>query len=151
MTRSEDATGEQPAVEPTVSTAPPPARPRRWWSAIPKHLGRARTSTLVLGLLFLAIGALYLNVRPEPEGTTIVVDTGVTTPAPTTGGTPTTTPPATTTPAPTTPSEPTTTEESTSTVPTESSVPGETTETVPTPTPTTETTSVPPVPTTPTG
>ena len=150
MTRSEDATGEQPVVEPTVSTAPPPAQPRRWWSAIPRHLGRARTSTLVLGLLFLAIGALYLNVRPDPEGTTIVVDTGVTTPAPTTDGSPTTTPPATTTPAPTTTTEPTTTEESTSPVPTETSLPGETTETVPPPA--TETTSVPPVPTTrPTG
>jgi hypothetical protein len=61
---------------PTVRTGPPggtvaPAG-RRWtWGAIPDHLGRARTSTLVLSVLFLAIGTLYLNVRPDeqPPGT----------------------------------------------------------------------------------
>ncbi|MGY1916736.1 hypothetical protein [Blastococcus sp. SYSU DS0973] len=63
--------------EPTVSTAPattgtaaPDVVPaHRWWSSIPRHLGRARTSTVVLVVLFLSIGALYLNVRPPAPGT----------------------------------------------------------------------------------
>ncbi|WP_347058438.1 hypothetical protein ABC795_17050 [Blastococcus sp. HT6-30] len=63
--------------EPTVSTAPattgtaaPDVAPaHRWWSSIPRHLGRARTSTVVLVVLFLSIGALYLNVRPPAPGT----------------------------------------------------------------------------------
>ncbi|MCW2637436.1 MAG: putative polymerase sigma factor [Blastococcus sp.] len=58
--------GEQPVAAPTVSTAPSPSLAHRWWSAIPSHVGPARLSTVVLGLLFLAIGALYLQVRPDP-------------------------------------------------------------------------------------
>lgn len=59
-------------AEPTVSTAPtsgtaaePPTS--RWWNwgAVPDHLGRARTSTVILSVLFLAVFALYLNVRPD--------------------------------------------------------------------------------------
>lgn len=61
---------------PRVSTAPaigdtttPDVAPgHRWWSAIPRHLGRARTSTVVLGLLFVVVFTLYLNVRPPAEG-----------------------------------------------------------------------------------
>ena len=49
---------QEPAPEPTVSTAPPPRR------RIPSHLGPARTSTVVLAVLWLALGTLYLNVRP---------------------------------------------------------------------------------------
>jgi hypothetical protein len=45
-------------------------RGSRWLAAIPRHVGRARTSTVVLSLLFLAIGALYLNVRPTTAETT---------------------------------------------------------------------------------
>jgi hypothetical protein len=63
---------------PSVSTAPTggeaaPAGPRWWhWGAVPHHLGRARTSTVVLSLLFVAVFALYLNVKPDaaPTGTT---------------------------------------------------------------------------------
>jgi hypothetical protein len=55
---------EQPQVTATVSPAPPP---KSRWDAIPHHLGRARTSTVVLSVLFLAIGALWLNVRPDPD------------------------------------------------------------------------------------
>ncbi|WP_051005092.1 hypothetical protein [Blastococcus saxobsidens] len=66
--------GAPPA--PTVSTAPaaagttsPDVAPgHRWWSAIPRNLGRARTSTVVLGLLFVGVFALYLNVRPPDPG-----------------------------------------------------------------------------------
>ena len=87
-----EPTPEQPQVTATVSPAPPP---KSRWDAIPHHLGRARTSTVVLSVLFLAIGALWLNVRPDP-------------PDPATNGTPVVEQPAG--PAPTTaapPSEPT--------------------------------------------
>ena len=137
MTAPSEPTGEQPA------------EPRRWWSMVPRHLGRARTSTVVIGLLFVALFALYLNVRPDPEAAagTSGGGAGVTEPAPTTGGTTTTpAPEPTTAPAPTTAEEPTTTEDTTATVPEETTVPPEPTETVPAPT--TGTTTVPPLPTT---
>lgn len=148
MSAPGDPTREQPAVEPTVTTAPAPGAPPRWWSAIPRHLGRARTSTVVLGLLFLAIGALYLNVKPDPVAPpTTRSDSEVTEPATTTPPPTTTQPePTTSQPAPTTTVDPTTTTETTTQVPTETSTPAETTETVPSPT--TPTTSVPAVPTT---
>ena len=137
MTAPSEPTGEQPA------------EPRRWWSMIPRHLGRARTSTVVIGLLFVALFALYLNVRPDPEvpaGTT-GGGTGVTEPAPTTGGTTTTpAPEPTTDPPPSTDEEPTTTEDATTTVPEETTVPSEPTGTVPPPT--NDPTTVPPLPTT---
>jgi hypothetical protein len=109
------STGEQPAVKPTVTTAP--ARSR--WSKLPAHLGRARTSTVILSVLFLAIGALYLTVRPETTTTTTTTTTteiGDQQPATTTApAAPTTA--ETTTPAPetTTESESATTEEPTTT------------------------------------
>ncbi len=69
-------------AEPSVSTASPPA-PSRWWSAVPHHLGRARTSTVVLALLFVGLYTLYLYVRP-PDTTTVVpvTETTVETPSP---------------------------------------------------------------------
>jgi len=80
--------------QPTVS---PEAAPRSPWhvSRIPAHLGRARTSTVVLSVLFLAIFALYLNIRPEPTGAA-PAGTGVSVPAATTAPAPvpTTTPPS---------------------------------------------------------
>ena len=63
-----EPTREQQPITPEVSTAPPPAHARSRWAAIPAHLGRARTSTLVLTALFLAVGALYLQVKPETTG-----------------------------------------------------------------------------------
>jgi hypothetical protein len=69
-----EPTAEQPSVAPTVSTAPAHSRWRV--SKLPSHLGRARTSTLVLVVLFLAIGALYLNIRPPTPGTTTTAGTG---------------------------------------------------------------------------
>jgi cytoskeletal protein RodZ len=124
-----EPTAEQPVVTPEVTTAPAGGR----WSRIPHHLGRARTSTLVLGVLFLAIFALYLNIRPETTGTA-TTDTGNTAPvqAPAStseSATPTTTAPETTQEQPTTTAEPTT-----SSAPTETSEPEGTTEsTAPTP------------------
>jgi hypothetical protein len=120
-----EPTAEQPQVTATVSPAAPP---RSRWGAIPRHLGRARTSTVVLSLLFLGIGALWLNIRPEPEppaGTPAVVEQPVVPPAvpapttevPTTEPAPTTAPELTpTSEVPTTPSStdvPTSTETST--------------------------------------
>jgi cytoskeletal protein RodZ len=95
----------------SVSTAPP-AAPRRWWTAVPHHLGRARTSTVVLTLLFVGLYALYLNVRPPdppagaPSGSTVQTSAPAATgPAePTETSAPTTTAPTTeptTAPSPT--------------------------------------------------
>ena len=53
----------EPASGPTVSTAPP--RSRWSWPRVPAHVGPARTSTLILALLFVGVFALYLVVRPE--------------------------------------------------------------------------------------
>lgn len=112
----------EPAREVAVSTAPPPA-PRRWWTAVPHHLGRARTSTVVLALLFVALYTLYLFVRPpdapppatpvstvQPPATTAPVLP--TEPEPTATAEPTTTAPApgTTAPGTATPSAPGTSE-----------------------------------------
>ena len=128
----DEVPGEQPALEqPAVRTAPPAARTQRWWTAIPSHLGRARTSTVVLGVLFVAIFALYLNVRPDPVPTAPGDETSVTKPARTTSGatTPSTTTPATTTPTGT---------RSTTSGPTTSGGAGETTSELPTTGSTTE-------------
>jgi hypothetical protein len=148
-----EGTRAQPAVEPSVSTSPAPGRPHGWWSTIPAHLGRARTSTVVLALLFLAVGALYLTVRPDPVGTATTGGSSVTTPAQRTGGgtgptsEPSTAAPTapTTTKAPT-PEAPTTTGSTTpSDLPTTSTLPEETTDSVPTTTD--ETTTEAPLPT----
>ena len=123
---SEPTTPEQPAVAPTVSTAP--ARSR--WSKLPSHLGRARTSTLVLAVLFLAIGALWINIRPdEPSPAATISETGTEQePVPVV---PTTTAPETT-------AEPTTEAPETTEAPTTSAELSPTTdEPTPTPTPTT--------------
>ena len=63
-------TAEQPTVQqPEVSADTTTGRrgSSGFRSRIPAHLGRARTSTVVLSLLFLAIGTLYLNIRPDPD------------------------------------------------------------------------------------
>jgi cytoskeletal protein RodZ len=107
-------TAEQPQVTATVSPAVPP---RSRWGAIPRHLGRARTSTIVLSVLFLGIGGLWLNVRPDaeaPPADPAVVEQSVVpvVPIPTEPA-PTTEPVPTTEPAPTTASEVPTTAPST--------------------------------------
>ena len=129
--------------EPSVSTAPP-AAPRRWWSSVPHHLGRARTSTVVLALLFVGLYVLWLYVRPPDLPT-----------APATGGTtaPTSSaePPPTTEPTTTAPS--TTAPSPTSAVPTSSpseETPSETTSPAPTPAGEEPTTTQPPTPAAPT-
>lgn len=130
MTEPGGHTGEQPVVTPTVSTEP--VRGPWHFSRIPSHLGRARTSTLVLGVLFLTIGALYLNIRPAPPVTAATTTPGTGTeqpaPVPATTSAPETTPAPTTT-APETTSVPTTSAEPTTPTTTGRSV--ETTETSP--------------------
>jgi outer membrane biosynthesis protein TonB len=143
--------------DPTVSTAPAQSRWRV--SRIPPHIGPARTSTVILVVLFLAIGALYLYIRPETPGTTSTTQTGeqeavptTTTPAPTTAET-TTPAPETTESEPTTTTEPTPTESTTPSptdLPTETTAPDEPTDgsvpttTAPSGTTTAPTTEVPP-------
>lgn len=128
MTGADPSTGEQPSVEPTVRTAPTAGQqPRRWWAAIPRHLGRARTSTVVLSLLFVAIGVLYLEVRPDP-GLATGGEDSVVEPAPAPGAPAPTAPPATTPP----PEEAAPTEEPSGTrTPEETSPPGESAGTAP--------------------
>ncbi|TFV76642.1 hypothetical protein E4P39_06915 [Blastococcus sp. CT_GayMR19] len=144
-----EPTAEQPQVTATVSPATPP---RSRWDAIPHHLGRARTSTVILSLLFLAVGALWLNIRPDPvapattgTGTGAVVEqpSAPTTAAPTV-------PEPTTEPVPTTTSEAPTTSEGATTSSSAVTTPPETSTRFPSPT--TEPTTSLPVPTsTPTG
>ena len=145
----ERPTAEQPQVTPTVSTAP--ARSR--WSKLPAHLGRARTSTVILGVLFLAIGSLYLNIRPDPANppTTETSDqapASTTSPAVPTTAEPTTEAPETTSEAPTTTEEvtPSTTGEPTdgTTTPGEPTGTGVPSGTLPTDTATVSPTSVSP-------
>ncbi|MDT0274593.1 hypothetical protein [Blastococcus goldschmidtiae] len=67
------AQGDEPTVStaPTSGTAAAPPDSRWWnWGSVPDHLGRARTSTVILSVLFLAIFTLYLNVRPPDEADT---------------------------------------------------------------------------------
>lgn len=125
---------------PTVSTAPtsgttsPPDPPRWQWGALPSHLGRARTSTVILSVLFLAVFALYLNVRPDAPATRT---------SPAGGGSDIEVPLV-----PLPPTEPTTPEPTQEPVPTTGPAePGEETDGPPTTTPST---STPPGPTTPT-
>jgi outer membrane biosynthesis protein TonB len=73
-TRVLPATAARPA--PTTD-APPPVH--FWRQKVPAHIGRARTSTLVLGLLFVAFFGLYLVVRPPAvEYTTVETTSGQT-------------------------------------------------------------------------
>ncbi len=111
-----EPTRAMPAVKPTLTTAPAEG-PNRWWSSIPHHLGRARTSTVIMALLFLAIGLLYLYVRPATTGVGTAGGSSVTEPA---GPVPTTEAPVPTT-------DPTETAERTETTDPTRGVPEETT------------------------
>src|SRR4051794_23873097 len=128
--------------QPETGTRPPGRSP--WHiSRIPGPLGRARTSTVVLAVLFVAIFALYLYIKPDAPGTT-TAGTGNQVPAATTApAQETTAPTASTTTAEPTREQPTTTDTATPTdVPTGTSTPElstgssapSTTATLPTPT-----------------
>ena len=163
MSSPTDGTGPDQVATPTVSTAPSggtaEARHTSWWhwDALPHHLGRARTSTVILSVLFLAIFTLYLNVRPDPETTgrapaggssdvqtpaNPLVPTAPTTPEPTEEPSPTTEPEETGTPSedtgtPTTGSTTTSPDTGTTEPTTEPSDPTETSEPSGTTSPTT--------------
>jgi hypothetical protein len=118
--------GNEPPAEqvatPTVSTAPsgtaePPHSAWWHWNALPHHLGRARTSTVILSVLFLAIFALYLNVRPDVTTDTTPAGGGSDVEAPANPLVPT----APTTPEPTEEPSPTTEPEETTEAPGEDS------------------------------
>ena len=111
MSTSQGGTGPDQVSTPTVSTAPTSgtadAPHTSWWhwDALPHHLGRARTSTVILSVLFVGIFALYLNVRPDVPTDTTPRGGGsdVQVPAnPVLPTAPTTTPEPTEEPAPTT-------------------------------------------------
>ncbi|TWH74737.1 hypothetical protein JD78_03282 [Modestobacter roseus] len=53
------------AEQPDIATAPESARTPVWRRRPPARLGRARTSTVVLGVLFVTFFALWLGIRPE--------------------------------------------------------------------------------------
>jgi len=150
MSAPEDETAPDRVATPKVSTAPTSGtagdpRTSWWhWNALPHHLGRARTSTVILSVLFLAIFTLYLTVRPD-EVTTGTSTTGggsdVQAPVnPVVPTTPTTTPEPTEEPSPTTEPEETETPGEDTGTPTTSSTPSspDTGTTEPTTDPTTQ-------------
>jgi hypothetical protein len=107
-TPREEQPQDQPAPEPRVSTAPPRSR----WRSMPTHVGPARTSTVILAVLWLALGALYLNVRPPTPATAAATTGGTSVEAP---ARPTTTAPRTSSARPSTSTPTTRTEQTTGT------------------------------------
>ena len=64
--------GQQTAEQPAVTTSPPADRNRIWQRKLPAHLGRARTSTAVIGALFLLLGGMDSVLPAQDTGTTPV-------------------------------------------------------------------------------
>lgn len=85
---------------PPPPSAPAPAPASFWRQRVPARIGRARTSTVVLGVLFVVLAALYVLVRPDVEYTTVTTDTGQTVRVPVSQLGPATEPAAPTTSAP---------------------------------------------------
>ena len=137
-TPREEQPQAQPAPEPTVSTAPPGRRRH----SIPSHVGPARTSTVILAVLWLALGALYLNVRPPTPATATTAGTSVESPAPAR------TAPKTTSSAPPSTSAPNTTTGETTGPSAPSSAPGSAPETATAPSETSPPPGTVPAPTT---
>jgi hypothetical protein len=70
---------QQTAVQPAVTAMPATRRSRLFpGGRLPARIGRARTSTLVLGLLFVLLFGLYVAVRPPVEYTTVTTTSGQT-------------------------------------------------------------------------
>jgi hypothetical protein len=95
------ATAEQPAV----IAAPATRRAAIWQRRVPARLGRARTSTVVIGCLFVLLFALNTALPQQDTGTTnVVLPSGQTVPVPNSAlpsnARPTTTAPTTTGQAP---------------------------------------------------
>ncbi|MGY1856495.1 hypothetical protein [Modestobacter sp. SYSU DS0290] len=52
------------AAQPSVATAPESGRTPIWGRRLPARIGRARTSTVLLGTLFVGLFALWIAIRP---------------------------------------------------------------------------------------
>ena len=95
----------EPATEhPGVTVAPATRRARIWQRKVPARLGRARTSTVVIGCLFVLLSAVNSTLpQPDAGSTSVVLPSGRTVSVPNTAlpsdVRPTTTAPAGTTPA----------------------------------------------------
>ena len=106
---------QQTVEQPEVTTAPATRRARIWQRRLPARIGRARTSTVIIGCLFVLLGGLNFVlpqedpyvVVPTSDGGTVRVRESQYTPAPTT--------PSTTAPAPTSEAPATTTSRPTGT------------------------------------
>jgi hypothetical protein len=96
----------QPTTEqPAVTVAPATRRARIWHRKVPARIGRARTSTVVIGCLFVLLSAVNSTLpQPDAGSTSVVLPSGRTVSVPNTAlpsdVRPTTTAPAGTTPAP---------------------------------------------------
>jgi hypothetical protein len=62
----------QTVERPAVTTAPATRRARVWQRKLPPRIGRARTSTVVIGCLFVLLFALNSTLPQEDTGTTPV-------------------------------------------------------------------------------
>ncbi|MGY1843813.1 hypothetical protein [Modestobacter sp. SYSU DS0875] len=56
------ATTEQPSV----GTAPESSRTRLWGRRVPQHIGRARSSTVLIAVLFVVLFGVYLAFPADP-------------------------------------------------------------------------------------
>jgi hypothetical protein len=63
---------QQTVEQPAVTTAPATRRNRVWQRKLPSRIGRARTSTLVIGSLFVLLFALNATL-PRDEGASVPV------------------------------------------------------------------------------
>jgi|1186.fasta_scaffold58063_2 hypothetical protein len=97
----------QTIEQPAVSTAPATRRARAWHKRIPSRIGKARTSTVVIGCLFVVLFALNSALPGGATGTTpVTTSDGRVIQVPNSAlpsearSTPTPTVPATSTPAP---------------------------------------------------
>ena len=63
---------QQTVEQPSVTTSPATRRTRTWHHRIPARIGRARSSTVVIGALFVLLGGLNLVLPEEDTGTTPV-------------------------------------------------------------------------------
>jgi hypothetical protein len=112
------ATAEQPAV----TAAPATRRAAIWQRRVPARIGRARTSTVIIGCLFVLLFALN-SALPQPDAgsTPVVLPSGQTVSVPNSAlpsdARPTTTAPATTSQAPSSTATSTTAPASTTSAP----------------------------------
>jgi len=57
---------QQTAEQPPMATAPATQRSRIWPRRLPARIGRARTSTVIIGALFLLLGGLNVVLPQDP-------------------------------------------------------------------------------------